>query len=172
MPDDMKDRFIEYLAEKSERDDLEKRAMSLVLDDLVKEISELKGNMQEMQEKLNEQADIKIQLTEEQKARKAEQSAREASDRENAKLKEQLKFANKNRFGSKKQSAGKKQSKDDDDMDIPSREEEKEHFDGTGDTLSMKSVSTAEDTPQEAPAPKERDFPIHSAIGSTKERSI
>ena len=148
MPDDMKDRFIEYLAEKSERDDLEKRAMSLVLEDLAKEISELKGNMQEM---LSEQADIKIQLTEEQKARKA-------SDRENAKLKEQLKFANKNRFGSKKQSVGKKQSKDDDDMDIPTREEEKERFDGTDDTLSMKSVSTAEDTPQEALAPKERDL--------------
>ena len=121
MPDDMKDRFIEYLAEKSERDDLEKRAMSLVLEDLAKELSELKGNMQEM---LSEQADIKIQLTEEQKAR-------EASERENAKLKEQLKFANKNQFGSKKQSTSKEQSNDDDDIDLSSREEEKEHFDGT-----------------------------------------
>lgn len=116
--------------------------MELVIKDLFKELSEFKAKTNELYLKFSQmessQEELKTQLSDECKAH-------QASDRENARLKEQLRYANKNRFGSKKQSLGKKKDNDD---ETPGREEEKENFDGTDDTLSMESMQDTENVTQ------------------------
>ena len=51
MADDQKDRFIQYLAEQHQEDELTKRAMELVLEDFMAEMKELKNQMSSMQSK-------------------------------------------------------------------------------------------------------------------------
>ena len=64
MADDQKDRFIQYLAEQHQEDELTKRAMELVLEDFMAEMKELKNQMASMQSK---QSDLENQLSEDSK---------------------------------------------------------------------------------------------------------
>lgn len=128
MSDEMKNRYVEYLIERLENTELDNRAMKLVLEDLTKELS----RSNQMLEKLNE---LQSLLEEERESRKF-------LERENIKLKEQLKSARKNRFGSKKQSVKKDASGSDDDP--VDRENEKDGFDGTDESLDTRSVAESE----------------------------
>ena len=68
MADDQKDRFIQYLAEQHQEDELTKRAMELVLEDFMAQMKELKEQMASMQSK---QSDLENRLSEEHKLRKS-----------------------------------------------------------------------------------------------------
>ena len=68
MADDQKDRFIQYLAEQHQEDELTKRAMELVLEDFMAQMKELKEQMASMQSK---QSDLVNRLSEEHKLRKS-----------------------------------------------------------------------------------------------------
>jgi len=120
MADDQKDRFIQYLAEQHQENELTKRAMELVLEDFMAQMKELKEQMSSMQLK---QSDLENRLSEERKLRKsAERKARS--------LQEKLDFANQDRFGDRRQRIHSKVKKNDSD-----RQKEKDDYDGTDDTL-------------------------------------
>ena len=96
MTDDQKDRFIQYLAEQHQEDELTKRAMELVLEDFMAQMKELKEQISSMQLK---QSDLENRLSEERKLRKsAERKARS--------LQEKLDLANQERFGGKHSKKG------------------------------------------------------------------
>ena len=61
---DQKDRFIQYLAEQHQEDELTKRAMELVLEDLMAEMKELKAQMVVFE---SNQADLQKELSEKSK---------------------------------------------------------------------------------------------------------
>ena len=143
MADDQKDRFIQYLAEQHQEDELTKRAMELVLEDFMAEMKELKNQMASMQSK---QSDLENQLSEERKLRKS-------AERKAKSLREKLDFSNQERFGDRHQRINSKAKKSDSD-----RQKEKDDYDGTDDTLRMDSVG--ENKPQEVkePSGKRRDL--------------
>ena len=64
MAEDQKDRFIQYLAEQHQEDELTKRAMELVLEDLMAEMKELKAQMVVFE---SNQADVQKELSEKSK---------------------------------------------------------------------------------------------------------
>ena len=142
MSDEMKNRYVEYLIERLENAELDNRAMKLVLEDLTKELS----RSNRMLEKLNESQSL---LEEERKSRKS-------LEQEIAKLKEQLKSARKQRFGSKKQSVKKDDSGSDDDP--VDRENEKDGFDGTDESLDTRSVPESETQESHSSSPNPRNL--------------
>ena len=143
MADDQKDRFIQYLAEQHQEDELTKRAMESVLEDFMAQMKELRDQMSSMQSK---QSDLENQLSEERKLR-------ESAERRAKTLQEKLDYANQERFGDRRQRINSKAKKSDSD-----RQKEKDDYDGTDDTLRMDSV--AENQPQgiKEPSKKERDL--------------
>ena len=143
MADDQKDRFIQYLAEQHQEDELTKRAMESVLEDFMAQMKELRDQMSSMQSK---QSDLENQLSEERKLR-------ESAERRAKTLQEKLDYANQERFGDRRQRINTKAKKSDSD-----RQNEKDDYDGTDDTLRMDSV--AKDKLQETkdPSKKERDL--------------
>ena len=138
----MKNRYVEYLIERLENAELDNRAMKLVLEDLTKELS----RSNRMLEKLNE---LQSLLEEERKSRKS-------LEQEITKLKEQLKSARKQRFGSKKQSVKKDDSGSDDDP--VDRENEKDGFDGTDESLDTRSIPESETQESHPSSPNPRDL--------------
>lgn len=89
MSADQKDRFIEYLVDKVNALDLDKRAMELAVDEFQGIHNNVLEQLAELQKSV---AEIKSELDEERsKRKKAEAKA--------AKLDQQLKFARKNKFG-------------------------------------------------------------------------
>ena len=143
MAGDQKDRFIQYLAEQHQEDELTKRAMELVLEDFMAQMKELKEQVSSMQSK---QSDLENQLSEERKLRKsAERKARS--------LQEKLDFANQDRFGDRRQRINSKAKQKSSD-----RQKEKDDYDGTDDTLRTDSVDKTESLNEPALPPKERDL--------------
>ena len=143
MADDQKDRFIQYLAEQHQEDELTIKAMKLVLEDFMAEMKELKAQMSSMQSR---HADLENQLSEERKLRKsAERKARS--------LQEKLDFANQDRFGDRRQRINSKAQQKSSD-----RQKEKDDYDGTDDTLRTDSVDKNESRNEPALPPKERDL--------------
>ena len=67
MSEDQKDRYIQYLAEQHQEDELTKKAMQLVLEDFVTRQKELKEQMASL---MSEQSAIKAELVEERNKRK------------------------------------------------------------------------------------------------------
>ena len=84
MADDQKDRFIQYLAEQHQEDELTIKAMKLVLEDFMAQMKGLKEQMSSMQSK---QSDLENQLAKERKLRKS-------AERKAKSLQEKLDFAN------------------------------------------------------------------------------
>lgn len=112
--------------------------MRLVLEDFLARQKELDEELRELSELRKIQSFLKSELEKETKERKkAELKA--------ARFAEKLKFANKNRFGSKKQNV-RKDDKEDKDDETPDRNQEKEDYDGTDDSLSTKTVSSRSTT--------------------------
>ena len=114
MADDQKDRFIQYLAEQHQEDELTKRAMEPVLEDFMAQMKELRDQMSSMQSK---QSDLENQLSEERKLRKSAERRAKA-------LQEKLDFANQERFGDRRQKINLKAKKSDSD-----RQKEKDDYD-------------------------------------------
>ena len=143
MADDQKDRFIQYLAEQHQEDELTKRAMELVLEDFMAQMKELKEQMASMQSK---QSDLENRLSEEHKLRKS-------AERKAKSLQEKLDFANQERFGDRRQRINSKAKKSDSD-----RQKEKDDYDGTDDTLRTDSVNKNEFRNEPALPQKGRDL--------------
>ena len=143
MADDQKDRFIQYLAEQHQEDELTKRAMELVLEDFMAQMKELKEQMASMQSK---QSDLENRLSEEHKLRKS-------AERKAKSLQEKLDFANQERFGDRRQRINSKAKKSDSD-----RQKEKDDYDGTDDTLRTDSVNKNESRNEPALPQKGRDL--------------
>ena len=87
-------RYINYLAERVNADDLEKCAMKLVLQDFLDKQKEYDVRLSKLDAVLSDVEELKKNLASEVKRRKA--AERKVDD-----LNAKLKFANKNRFGDK-----------------------------------------------------------------------
>jgi len=129
MAEDQKDRFIQYLAEQHQENELTIKAMKLVLKDFMVQMKELEDQMASMQSK---QSDLENRLSKERKLR-------QSAERKAKSIQEKLDFANQERFGDKRQrihfKAGKSAS-------------DRQKDDSTDDTLRTDSVT--ENKPQEA----------------------
>lgn len=154
MPDDQKINYIRYLEDRRMDLELDKKAMKLVMEDLKKENDQLKEDQKEFDER---QKSFEERLATLEQLLYKESKARQAAERKAKKLEEQNRFLRKNSFGSKKQSSKKRGSDKDDDNNIPNREEEKEGFDGTEESLSTKSVPEKEEQESDAVSKPERD---------------
>lgn len=148
MADDQKDRFIQYLAEQHQEDELTKRAMELVLEDFMAEMKELKNQMASMQSK---QSDLENQLSEERKLRKS-------AERKTKSLQEKLDYARQEKFGDKRQRVMKKDKSGKPAPSEPDRQDEQDGYDGTDDTLRTDSVDKNESRNEPARPQKERDL--------------
>lgn len=140
-----KDRYIQYLVDRVNDADLDKRAILLVLDDF----KEIQNKMQtQLESVMSSQSKLEAENSElNKKLKSAEARSR--------KLEEQLKYARKNRFGDKKQNTGKKSNP----KDEADRDDEKDRFDGTDDTLSTESVDGKDNVSAiETSHKKERDL--------------
>ena len=143
MAADEKDRFIQYLVDKVNMYELDKRATDLAVEEFQATFDGVSASLESLKKEME---DIKTELREERSKRKrAEAKAR--------KLDQQLKYAQKNKFGDKRQNARKDERKE----DAADREDEKDRFDGTEGTVSTKSVqeNPVEDNPVKEK--KERD---------------
>ena len=143
MADDQKDRFIQYLAEQHQEDELTIKAMKLVLEDFMNNQKSLDEQMALFQAKLS---DLENQLSEERKLRKS-------AERKAKALQEKLDFANQDRFGDRRQRINSKAKQKSSD-----RQKEKDDYDGTDDTLRTDSVDKNESRNEPALPPKERDL--------------
>ena len=143
-------RYINYLAERVRQDDLEKRAMKLVLQDFLDKQKEYDGRLSKLDAVLSRVDSLEEALAE--KGRKLEAAERKVSD-----LTAKLKFANKNRFGNKSQSSKNSKSENDENSD---RNHDKDNFDGTPSSLPENSIAneTPEETSDVAPAEMKRDL--------------
>ena len=139
MAADEKDRFIQYLVDKVNTYELDKRATELAVEEFQSTFDSVSASLESLKKEMEE---IKAELSEERsKRKKAEAKAR--------KLDQQLKYAQKNKFGDKRQNARKDDGKD----DSADREDEKDKFDGTEGTVSTKSV---QENPKEENPLKEK----------------
>ena len=143
MADDQKDRFIQYLAEQHQEDELTIKAMKLVLEDFMKNQKSHDEQMALFQTKLS---NLENQLSEERKLRKS-------AERKAKSLQEKLDFANQELFGDRRQRINSKAKKSASD-----RQKEKDDYDGTDDTLRTDSVANNESRNEAALPPKERDL--------------
>lgn len=153
MSENEKDKYIHYLVNRVNDADLDNRAMHLVLDDFLKEQEEIKSKLSKMEADQNQTKKESKALTNEIET---ERRKRVAAERKAAKLEAQLKFAQNNQFGDKRQKAKKDKSKE----DTSDRNNEKEKFDGTSDSLSTGSVANEKESeePQVETPKKERDL--------------
>ena len=138
-------RYINYLAERVRQDDLEKRAMKLVMQDF---LDQRKAD----EERLSKQDEVLSRMDSLESSLKDEIRKRKVVD-----LTAKLKFADKNRFGNKSQSSKKSKSGNDEKSD---RNHDKDNFDGTPGSLSENSIAneTSEETSDVAPVEKKRDL--------------
>ena len=144
MPADQKDRYIQYLVDRVNDLELDKRATKLAVEEFQSTFDSVSASLESLKKEMEV---VKSELREERsKRKKAEAKAR--------KLDQQLKYAQKNKFGDKSQKARKDEHKEED----TDREEEKNKFDGTDGTVSTKSVQ--ENPVEERPVKekKERDL--------------
>ena len=123
MAEEQKQRYINYLAERVNADDLEKRAMKLVLQDFLDKQKEYDVRLSKLDAVLSDVEELKKNLASEVKRRKA--AERKVDD-----LNAKLKFANKNRFGDKSHRTKKKNSDEESD---PTKDQD--DFDGTSTSL-------------------------------------
>lgn len=131
---DEKDRYIHYLVDKYNDADLDRRAMMAVLEDFKTEQKALEERFSKLESR---QSSVDTELAKTKSVLADERKRRQAAESEARRLKEQLKFAQKNKFGDKRQKARIKEDKDND----ADRNNEKDNYDGTDDTLSTESVS-------------------------------
>ena len=141
MPADQKDRYIQYLVDRVNDLELDKRATKLAVEEFQSTFDSVSASLESLKKEMEA---VKSELREERsKRKKAEAKAR--------KLDQQLKYAQKNKFGDKRQNARKDEKKEED----TDREEEKNKFDGTDGTVSTKSVQ--ENPVEERPVKEKKE---------------
>ena len=115
-------RYINYLAERVRQDDLEKRAMKLVMQDF---LNQRKAD----EDRLSKLDDVLSRMDSLEKSLKDEIRKRKNAERKVADLTAKLKFADKNRFGDKSQKSEPSKNKQSDCS------RDKDDFDGTPSSL-------------------------------------
>ena len=147
MADDQKDRFIQYLAEQHQEDELTIKAMKLVLEDFMTNQKSLEEQMASFQAQLQM---LRDELVEERKLRKsAERNART--------LRERLDYARQEKFGDRRQRVRKKDQSGKAVPPEPDRQDEQDGYDGTDGTLRTASVDNNKFRKDPVPPKKERD---------------
>ena len=143
-------RYINYLAERVRQDDLEKRAMKLVMQDFLDQKKADEERLSKLDEVLSRMDSLEESLKDEIRKRKN-------AERKVADLTARLKFADKNRFGDKSQKSKKSESSKNEKSD---RNQDKDDFDGTPSSLPGNSIGNGmlEETPEVAPTEKKRDL--------------
>ena len=142
-------RYINYLAERVNAADLEKRAMKLVLQDFLDKQKDYDERLSKLDEALSKVSSLESSLKE--KERKLKSAERKVAD-----LTAKLKFADKNRFGDKRQKVKKTESSKAEESD---RGKDEDDFDGTSSSLPANSVAKGDVSPEkEASKNKERDL--------------
>lgn len=134
MDQDSMKRFIDYLMEQKREDDLEKRAMRNVLEELSGNFEKLSADFNAISDKLGkaleELASVKKEL--------------KAANKKALKYEELYRREVQNRFGNRQKKTPAKCDKDktddnsgnDSSHDTPDREQERENFDGTGNAVA------------------------------------
>ena len=142
--------YINYLAEHVRQDDLEKRAMKLVMQDF---LDQRKAD----KERLSKLDDVLSHMDSLEKFLKSEIRKRKNAERKVADLTAKLKFADKNRFGDKSPKSRKSEPSKDKKSD---RNHDKDDFDGTSSSLPENSIVNymVEEAPCVAPAEKRLDL--------------
>ncbi|MCI7017618.1 MAG: transposase [Prevotella sp.] len=143
MAADEKDRFIQYLVDKVNSYELDKRATELAVEEFQSTFDSVSASLESLKKEMEE---IKAELSE-------ERSKRKKAEAKSRKLDQQLKYAQKNKFGDKRQNACKDERKD----ECADREDEKDKFDGTEGTVSTKSVQENPKEENPVKVKKERD---------------
>ena len=155
MAEDEKGRYINYLVELHQEDELEKKAMRMVMEEMMEKLSALEAALRR-----NESLEKELSVLQRQYRQ---------LDRRNKTLEARLEDANEQLYGRKsrkckrkpKGGAGGQDQRDgiggEDQEREPDREEEKEGFDGTESTLSTRSVDGTPDAVKPGPA-KIRDL--------------
>ena len=142
-------RYINYLAERVNAADLEKRAMKLVLQDFLDKQKDYDERLAKLDEVLSKVSSLESSLKE--KDRKLKSAERKVAD-----LSAKLKFADKNRFGDKRQKVKKAEPAKAEESD---RGKDEDDFDGTASSLPDNSVSkNATSSNEETPSKKARDL--------------
>ena len=143
-------RYINYLAERVRQDDLEKRAMKLVMQDFLDQKKADEERLSKLDEVLSRMDSLESELKE--KERKLKLSERKVAD-----LTAKLKFADKNRFGDKSQKSKKSKLSKNEKSD---RGHDKDDFDGNPSSLPENSIGNdmVEESPEVAPTEKKRDL--------------
>ena len=155
MADDQKDRFIQYLAEQHQEDELTIKAMKLVLEDFMNNQKSLDEQMASFQSKLQMMEDKHKEL---QHELSEEREKRKSAERNVRNLQEQLDYARQEQFGDRRQRVKKKDKSGKDAPAEPDRQDEKDKYDGTDDTLRTDSVDNKESRNEAALPRKERDL--------------
>ena len=155
MADDQKDRFIQYLAEQHQEDELTIKAMKLVLEDFMNNQKSLDEQMASFQSKLQMMEDKHKEL---QHELSEEREKRKSAERNVRNLQEQLDYARQEQFGDRRQRVRKKDKSGKDAPAEPDRQDEKDKYDGTDDTLRTDSVDNNESRNEAALPRKERDL--------------
>ena len=143
-------RYINYLAERVRQDDLEKRAMKLVMQDF---LNQRKAD----EDRLSKLDDVLSRMDSLEKSLKDEIRKRKNAERKVADLTAKLKYADKNRFGDKSQKSKKLETNRNEKSD---RGHDKDDFDGTLSSLPENSIGNdfLEETSDVAPTEKKRDL--------------
>ena len=156
-PESMK-RFINYLMEQKREDDLEKRAMRSVLEELSANVEKLTSNNSDVSEKLDKTLDELRTVRNELKA--ANKKAQKYEELYNRAVQE-LYGSRQKRASKTKDNKGKADGEDgsgsaggngEDGQDIPDRRMERDVYDGTGDSVRPEDRSGAEETSKDSGA--------------------
>ena len=152
---DEKERFIQYLAEQQQEDELTIKAMKLVLEDFMNNQKSLDEQMASFHSKLqvveDKYKELQQELVEERKKRKS-------AERNAKNLQKQLDYARREQFGDRRQCV---RNKDKLGKPAPSelgRQDEQDKYDGMEDTLCTDSVDKNESRNEWALPQKERDL--------------
>ena len=139
MAEDQKDRFIQYLAEQHQEDELTIKAMKLVLEDFMNNQKSLDDQMTSFQSKLQLLEDkhkkLQHELSEERKRRKS-------AERNAKNLQEQLDYARQEQFGDRRQRLRERDKSGKPTPAEPDRQDEKDKYDGTDIGSGKRSLLT------------------------------
>ena len=174
MAEDQKDRFIQYLAEQYQEEQLTRKAVELVLEDFIERQKSLEEQLALLRAQQQDQAalcralqarhkELEHELTE-------EREKRQSAERNERDPREQLDYAHQERFGDRRQRVRKKTRSGEPEKPEPDREKEKGDYDGTDDTLRTGSVDA--NRPQERPDKPRRERDLSNRPDSYKRMGV
>lgn len=174
MAEDQKDRFIQYLAEQYQEEQLTRKAMELVLEDFMEKQKSLEEQMASLRAQQQDQAVLYRALQARHKELEhelaEEREKRQSGERNVMDLREQLDYAHQERFGDRRQRVRKKDKSGNTALTEVDRQEENDGYDGTDDTLRTDSVDA--NRPQERPDKPLVERDLSNRPGSYKRMGV